>query len=94
MQGRILRKLQQTAYRDVLSPLHSSNQTDVNRIERSRNLRGLVTTVTFGFLPLIGMAELLLAGWNDPNLIYGFPKEAMQFILHGMERATKKMSLV
>jgi Domain of unknown function (DUF6379) len=31
---------------------------------------------------------------NDPNLIYGFPKEAMQFILHGMERATKKMSLV
>jgi len=31
---------------------------------------------------------------EDPDNIYGFPKEATQMILHGMELATKKMSLV
>ena len=31
---------------------------------------------------------------SDPDNIYGFPKEATQMILHGMESATKKMTLV
>jgi len=31
---------------------------------------------------------------EDPDNIYGFPKDATQMILHGMELATKKMSLV
>ena len=31
---------------------------------------------------------------EDPHNIYGFPKDATQMILHGMELATKKISLV